>query len=33
MLERGNIEGRNADMVAADLVSAFDRFCAKGSAA
>jgi putative YphP/YqiW family bacilliredoxin len=27
MLERGNIEGRSADQIAADLTDAFDRFC------
>lgn len=27
ILERGHIEGRTADMIAADLSSAFDRFC------
>jgi putative YphP/YqiW family bacilliredoxin len=27
MLERQNIEGRNADQVADDLVKAFDQFC------
>jgi putative YphP/YqiW family bacilliredoxin len=33
MLERQNIEGRDASAVASDLVAAFDRFCAKGAAA
>jgi putative YphP/YqiW family bacilliredoxin len=28
MLERRDIEGRSADDIAADLVSAFDRYCA-----
>jgi putative YphP/YqiW family bacilliredoxin len=28
MLERWQIEGRTADAIAADLVDAFDRFCA-----
>lgn len=32
MLERMNIEGRTADLVAADLVAAFDRFCGAGAA-
>lgn len=27
MLERQNIEGRNADQVAQDIVAAFDKFC------
>ena len=27
MLERKNIEGRNARDIAADLIAAFDRFC------
>jgi putative YphP/YqiW family bacilliredoxin len=31
MLERRNIEGRNAHDIAADLVAAFDRFCGGGS--
>jgi putative YphP/YqiW family bacilliredoxin len=30
MLERHQIEGRAADAIAADLVSAFDAHCAKG---
>lgn len=29
MLERHNIEGRDADAIACDLVAAFDRFCGK----
>jgi putative YphP/YqiW family bacilliredoxin len=32
MLQRSDIEGREADEIAADLTSAFDRFCAKASA-
>lgn len=28
MLERNRIEGRDANSIAADLVNAFDRFCA-----
>jgi putative YphP/YqiW family bacilliredoxin len=31
MLERHNIEGRDADAIANDLVQAFDRFCAPAS--
>jgi putative YphP/YqiW family bacilliredoxin len=33
MLERHNIEGRTADLVAEDLAAAFDRFCGKTSTA
>ena len=29
MLERYQIEGRSADAIAADLVSAFDRYCSR----
>jgi putative YphP/YqiW family bacilliredoxin len=32
MLERWNIEGREAHDVAAELVSAFDQYCAKATA-
>jgi len=32
MLERSNIEGRDARAIAADLTSAFDRFCAPATA-
>ena len=32
MLERHHIEVRSADQIAAELRSAFDRFCAKGNA-
>ncbi len=32
MLERHQIEGRTADAIAADMVMAFDRFCAKETA-
>jgi hypothetical protein len=28
MLERRDIEGRSADDIAADLVGAFDKYCA-----
>ena len=30
MLERSQIERRNADMIAAELVEAFEKFCARG---
>jgi putative YphP/YqiW family bacilliredoxin len=33
MLERGNIEGRDAYSIAEDLTSAFDRFCAPATSA
>lgn len=33
MLERHQIEGRSADAIAADLVGAFDRYCASETAA
>ncbi len=33
MLERCDIEGRQADAIAQDLAGAFDRFCAASSAA
>ena len=32
MLERSNIEGRDAHAIAADLTRAFDRFCAPATA-
>ena len=32
MLERGNIEGRDALSIAEDLTRAFDRFCAPATA-
>jgi putative YphP/YqiW family bacilliredoxin len=32
MLERCNIEGRDADSIAEDLTQAFDRFCAPATA-
>lgn len=32
MLERHNIEGRDADTIAAELVQAFDEYCAKAQA-
>jgi len=33
MMERGDIEGRDPDAIAADLTSAFDRFCSLDRAA
>jgi putative YphP/YqiW family bacilliredoxin len=33
MLERSNIEGRDAAAIAADLTNAFDRFCAPAGSA
>ncbi len=33
MLERSDIEGRTADLIAADLTAAFDRFLGAGDAA
>lgn len=32
MLERSNIEGRDANSIAEDLMSAFDRYCAPATA-
>ena len=32
MLERNQIEGRDADQVAADLVRAFDKYCGRAAA-
>jgi putative YphP/YqiW family bacilliredoxin len=32
MLERWNIEGRNAEEIAGELVQAFDQYCAKATA-
>jgi len=29
MMERSQIETRNADMIAAELTQAFDKYCAK----
>lgn len=31
MLERRDIEGRHAEAIAADLIEAFDRYCATGT--
>ena len=33
MLERGDIEGRDAYSIAEDLTNAFDRFCVPASSA
>jgi len=33
MLERSNIEGRDAAAIAEDLTAAFDRYCAQGESA
>jgi putative YphP/YqiW family bacilliredoxin len=33
MLERHQIEGRSADAIAADMTAAFDKYCAKETAA
>jgi putative YphP/YqiW family bacilliredoxin len=33
MIERHQIEGRSADAIAADLTAAFDKYCAKETAA